>query len=78
MPNAADTQAVIEENLKDAGFDANKTRRCMEMLSSGSYDELYRFLAEHRKELLNSVHECTKQLDCLDYLVYKLRKTEVY
>lgn len=78
MPNVADTQAVIEENLKDAGFDADKTRRCMEMLSSGSYDELYRFLAEHRKELLDSVHACTKQLDCLDYLVYKLRKTEVY
>lgn len=78
MPNAADTRAVIEENLKDAGFDADNTRRCMEMLSLGNYNELYRFLAEHRKELLDSVHESTKQLDCLDYLVYKLRKTEVH
>lgn len=78
MPNAADTRAVIEENLKDAGFDADNTRRCMEMISSGSYDDLYRFLAGHRKELLDSVHESTRQLDCLDYLVYKLRKTEVH
>ncbi len=78
MPNAADTQAVIEENLKDAGFDADNTRRCMEMLSRKNYDELYRLLAWHRKELLDSVHESTKQLDCLDYLVYKLRKTEVH
>ena len=78
MPNAADTRAVIEENLKDAGFDADNIHRCMDMLSHGSYDELYKFLASHRKDLLDSVHESTKQLDCLDYLVYKLRKTEVH
>ncbi len=78
MPNATDTKAVIEENLKDAGFDAENTHICMEMLLRGSYDELYKFLASHRKNLLDSVHSCTKQLDCLDYLVYKLRKTEVH
>lgn len=34
--------------------------------------ELLKQLENHRRYLLNKVHEEEKQIDCLDYLVYQI------
>ena len=33
-----------------------------------------RILEEHRKELLTGIHGYQKALDCLDYLVFQIKK----
>ena len=33
-------------------------------------------LSKHRRTLLDALHVCQKQIDCLDYLVYTIKKTE--
>ena len=35
---------------------------------------LMRVLSRHRQTLLDTVHQNEKRIDCLDYLVYTLKK----
>ena len=74
MPNAADRDAVIRENLTDAGLSAERIACCMKLLAQNSNDALVQYLACYRKELLDRIHTDTARLDCLDYLTYTLRK----
>lgn len=63
-----------KRNLKDAGCDEefieryckceNDRRQCKKMLS------------EHRRRLLEQLHEKEDNVSCLDYLVYKIKKDE--
>lgn len=78
MANAADTRAVIMENMTDAGLSAEETELCMRLFDEKRYDELATDLSQHRQLTLEKVHKYTEQLDCLDYLTYILRKTEVH
>lgn len=42
--------------------------------AAGKNDEQMRLLNKERRKLLNAVHNNQKQLDCLDYLIFKIRK----
>lgn len=75
MALATDKIAVITENLTDAGLDKKSIAECLKMLDERKYPVLEKFLASHRKKLLDSVHEYDKQIDCLDYFTYTLRKS---
>lgn len=75
MANAADRTAVIIENLTDAGLDSKSIAECLKMLDEGKYPALEKFLAAHRKKLLDSVHKYNKRIDCLDYFTYTLKKS---
>lgn len=68
-------EAVIQ-NLKDAGCAQEVIDCCMVCLEKGKKNELLKRLAEHRDDLLNRVHEEEKHIDCLDYLVYQIRRCE--
>lgn len=74
MANAADKNAVIWENLTDAGLSRESVERCMELIDTKSYTALERYLAVYRKKLLDRIHEYTARLDCLDYFTYDLKK----
>ena len=74
MANAADEKAVITENLTDIGLDSSSISRCIDMLEKGMYSDLERFLLIYRRDLLESVHEYNKRIDCLDYFTYKLKQ----
>ena len=74
MPEASDKQAILRENLKDAGCDLDMIRRCEALAQSEKQGELMRVLALHRRALLDAVHENERRIDCLDYLVYQLEK----
>lgn len=76
MALATDKIAVITENLTDAGLDADGIAKCLKMLDSKDLTALQKFLENYRKGLLDSVHRYSKQIDCLDYFTYQLRKSE--
>ena len=67
MTNAADKTAVMTENLMDMGLDDERIAKCLNMIESGHYQALDRFLKSHRQTLLDSVHKYNECIDCLDY-----------
>lgn len=68
-----DTSAVVQ-NLKDAGCDEEIVKKFMELAETGERQKQYRLLEKHRKNLLEKVHNREKQIDCLDYLVFQMKK----
>lgn len=74
MPNASDNNAVLRENLRDAGFSKAKIEDIMAMLNDNNRQALDTLLTQHRRNLLGKVHLYTQQLDCLDYFIYILKK----
>lgn len=74
MPEASDRQAILRENLKDAGCDPDMIRRCEVLVQSEKQGELMQVLSLHRRALLDTVHKNERRIDCLDYLVYQLEK----
>lgn len=77
MAEANDTYGMIYQNLIDAGCDQPTTERCMAIVRTGAYLEIIPILSEHRAGLLHSIHSEQKQIDCLDYLIYKLEKEAI-
>lgn len=68
-------EAVIQ-NLKDAGCAPNIIECCIACMEQGKNKELLKRLEEHRNGLLRKVHEEERHIDCLDYLVYQIRRCE--
>ena len=62
------------QNLKDAGCDPDIIARFMTCQDAGKTKDSLRVLAARRAALLEEVHASQARLDCLDYLIYKLRK----
>ncbi len=68
-------EAVIQ-NLEDAGCTQDIIECCIACMEQGKKNELLIRLEEHRTDLLHKVHEEEKHIDCLDYLVYQIRRYE--
>lgn len=66
------SRAAIIQNLKDAGCSQETINCCLSCLDMGKKAELLKRLKNHRKGLLEKVHEGEKQIDCLDYLVFQI------
>lgn len=67
---------VIIQNLKDAGCDSQTIEQFMEDMQKGKETNGLKRLAEHRKKLLDSLHKEQKCIDCLDYLVYQIKRAK--
>ena len=74
MANAADSRAVLTENLRDMGLDDETAEKCLTLIEGKRYIELDKLLKGYRKTLLDSVHKYNDRIDCLDYFTYNLRK----
>ena len=74
MPEASDVQAILRENLRDAGCDLDTICRCEVLAHKQKKGELMRVLSLHRRALLDAVHENERRIDCLDYLIYQIEK----
>ncbi|WP_298034211.1 hypothetical protein [uncultured Dysosmobacter sp.] len=74
MPHIADTQGILRENLSDAGCGPELIERFMALAEQGQEEEGLALLAKHRKHLLDRCHAEQKKIDCLDYLVYQMKK----
>ncbi len=74
MASVTDRNAVLRQNLVDAGCDHQTVTCCMEGFWKSNQLEIERLLKQQRKKLLGDIHVGQKQLDCLDYLLYQLDK----
>lgn len=69
-----ETEESIVQNLKDAGCRSDTITAFMDNLKTGRKSESLKVLDLHRRRLLEALHREQKQIDCLDYLVYQLKK----
>lgn len=77
MAKATDTLGMIYQNLKDAGCDKQLTEQCMSFIKKGDAHGMLPILIKYRSSLLGTVRSGQKQIDCLDYLIYKLQKETI-
>lgn len=63
-------------NLKAAGFDEALIQQFLRCWKSGLRAEQLRILSQKRADLLHQVHQEEKQINCLDYLVYRIEKVK--
>lgn len=68
-----DMQSVVQ-NLEDAGCDGETVEQFMKLEDTGDIQKQLKLLEIQRRSLLDQVHENEKKIDCLDYLVYQLKK----
>lgn len=67
---------IDKENLMDAGCCGDTIEEFIKCQEEGKIGELLCILGEHRAELLENIHEGQKKLDCLDYLIYKIKAAQ--
>lgn len=73
----SDAQATLR-NLMDAGCD-DEIIGCFCALEEDAHGKPYirkrqiQLLRKHRGALLEQLHSCQEKIDCLDYLLYRLR-----
>lgn len=65
---------AIIQNLKDAGCNQETIAAFVENLRSDKADEGMRLLAAYRRSVLEELHKEQKKIDCIDYLVYTMKK----
>jgi len=73
MNNDNDENHIIQ-NLKDAGCDRDTITAFVEDVRKQNIIQGLQLLAIHRRTLLDNLHKGQKQIDCLDYLIYKIKK----
>ncbi len=64
----------IIRNLKDSGCGEDTIKAFLEDFREKRFSEGLKLLEAHRRVLLDELHKEQKRIDCLDYLVYKMRK----
>ena len=77
MSDASDTMGILHQNLVDAGCSKDLIETCMELAKANKWKRLLPLLAKQRINLLDSVHDGQKQIDCLDFLVYRINKKHI-
>lgn len=77
MAEASDTMGILHQNLIDAGCSRDLVETCMEFAKADQWNRILSLLAGQRVNLLDSVHDGQKQIDCLDFLVYSINKKHI-
>lgn len=75
MNGKTQQEALLIRNLLDAGCPQALIVQFTAQHSRRNTTEQIRLLTEHRSTILNSVHEEQAKLDCIDYLLFQLKKT---
>ena len=60
-------------NLRDAGCGARTVERFLALEEAGAREEQFLLLSSRRRRILERIHRAERQIDCLDYLLYKLK-----
>lgn len=64
----------IIRNLQDAGCNNEQIYHFMQHVENKDYKKQLLFLKCHRCTLKDEMHDVQKKIDCLDYLIYSLKK----
>ena len=77
MTAAAETDIFkMQRNLSDAGFAPSLIQKFLKLSQKKKRKEQYLLLAHHRAELLEELHHTQYKIDCLDYMVYAMKKED--
>lgn len=68
------TEEQLIQCLKDAGCDKKTISSCCSCLSQDEKKQLEQLIKKHRCQLVCKMHEDQKMIDCLDYLMYQMKK----
>lgn len=74
MAEANDKYGRIYQNLVDAGYNQKTIQCCMKLAQENNVEELLSQLYVYRKHLIEQTHNYQENIDCLDYLIYSLKK----
>ncbi|MCD7729530.1 MAG: hypothetical protein LUI60_06415 [Clostridia bacterium] len=74
MANALDLDAVLRQNLVDAGCGENLVEQCMRYAKAGDFIKVTAILKGLRNDQLNSLHKEQEKLDCIDFLIFRIGK----
>lgn len=77
MAKASDTMGILHQNLIDAGCSEDLIETCMKLAEANHWNRILPLLSKQRINLLDSVHDGQKQIDCLDFLVYSINKKHI-
>lgn len=64
----------IIQNLKDAGCNSDFIEKFINIPEYKQHSQIL-MLQRHREKVLENYHKYVKRLDCLDYLIYNIRKS---
>nr|WP_319217833.1 hypothetical protein [uncultured Trichococcus sp.] len=67
------TEEMLITNLKDAGCDDKIIAAFLLYRQTNEQLKQKDLLEKHRSILLDKIHEDQKAIDCLDYLLYKIK-----
>lgn len=70
------TEEAIIQNLEDAGCCPETIECFMTEYRSHKKADSLKLLAAHRRKLLENLHREQKCIDCLDYLIYDIEKSD--
>ena len=74
--NNLNNNSELIENLKDAGCCATTIECFLECYRQGRKKGEMDVLIKHRSELLEELHTIQEEIDCLDYLIYRMKKID--
>lgn len=66
----------IIQNLKDVGFSFGQIEEILMIYKEGKISYICEIMDNYRKGKLESVHKLQKQIDYLDFFLYKLKKED--
>ncbi len=66
----------MARSLLDAGCPVEQIRRICRCYEAGQVGETVRALRQHRRGLMDDLHQCQERVDCLDYLLRQLEKEQ--
>ena len=66
---------ILVQNLLDAGGDTAAAESFCALLENGTHAQQMKLLQQQRTILLECLHKSQRNLDCLDYLIYTLKKS---
>lgn len=64
----------IRQNLLDAGCTPRQAEQFLACWRAGQCEAERQLLETQRRRLLDALHTAQRQIDCLDYLAYQLRR----
>ena len=67
------SEEMLITNLKDAGCDDKTIAAFLHYRQMNEQAKQMDLLKKHRHSLLDKIHEDQKAIDCLDYLVYRIK-----
>lgn len=67
----------ILQNLKDADCNEALITKFFELAKDNKTQEQLLLLSKHRVDLLNLLNESQKKIDCLDFLIFKMKQNKV-